>query len=169
MKSILHRAKAIIRDSKNPDSPISRFIRFCIVGLLGTIVNLLVLYILVHLTSLDTVAAAAIAIEASILFNFSLNNFYTFKIYDTDIRQAGHSIIKKLLRYNIGTAGGAMINLLIFALLFKIAHLEYLLAEVISIGGSVSFNYYVSIKHVWIEHDIYLEAISRIAKRREKT
>lgn len=140
---------------KNPDSSIHRIKRFCIVGLLGTIVNLLILYLLVHLTNLDTVVSAALAIELSILFNFSLNNIYTFKIYGLNIGQIGHSFLTKLIRYNFGTAGGAVINLLIFTLLFKVTHIQYLLAELISIAGSVSFNYYVSVKHVWIEHGLY--------------
>ena len=62
-----------------------RMSRFAAVGVLGTVVNLGVMWLLVHLTSVHYVAAAAVAAELSILHNFVMQERFVFR----DLRR-GH-------------------------------------------------------------------------------
>jgi dolichol-phosphate mannosyltransferase len=53
------------------------FIRFCMVGLSGVVVNL-GLFSILHASGLSKYVASPLAIEASILWNFTLNHKWTF-------------------------------------------------------------------------------------------
>jgi len=137
----------------NPNAPIQRFVRFGVVGACGTIVNLAVLTLLVKLGHAEVLLSAAIAIEVSIIFNFFLNHYYTFKGYGSypvrSRRESFHTLLLKMGKFNIGALGGAAISFTMFTLLYKLAHLNYLLADIIAIGVAMSWNYYVSTHFVW--------------------
>lgn len=136
----------------NPNAPIQRFVRFCLIGGVGTIVNLTTLFLLIHFTKIDAVVAAALAIEISVIGNFFLNHTYTFKGYGANSIKKNESILTmlhKLAKYNAGAVGGAIISLAIFSLLFKVGHIEYLLSDLLAILCATSWNYYISSRYVW--------------------
>lgn len=130
-----------------------RIIRFGFVGACGSIVNLALLALLVKLAHAEVLVSDAIAIEGSILFNFFLNHHFTFKGYDSNIIQARreslHSLLLKMGKYNAGALGGAAISFTTFTLLFKLAHTNYFLADIIAIGVATSWNYWMSTHFVW--------------------
>jgi dolichol-phosphate mannosyltransferase len=105
-----------------------RFVRFCIVGVSGFVVNALLLELFVRMGFVEALAgklaflsshpllafasetaawAAAISIEGSIINNFLWNNFWTFhrrrarKIMET---------VKKFLAFNLLSVGGIIIQ-----------------------------------------------------------
>ena len=137
----------------NPHAPIQRFVRFGFVGACGSVVNLAVLSLLVRVGHVDVLVAAAIAIEASIVFNFFLNHHYTFKGYGSygveSRRQPWQAITAKLGKFNIGALGGALISFTTFTMLFKAVHVPYLLADILAIGIAMSWNYFMSTRYVW--------------------
>lgn len=136
----------------NPNAPIQRFVRFCLIGGVGTIVNLTTLFLLIHFTKLDAIIAAALAIEISVIGNFFLNHHYTFKGYGANTikkRETLPAMIHKLAKYNAGAVGGAIISLGIFSLLYKVGHVEYLLSDILAILCATSWNYYISSRFVW--------------------
>lgn len=55
-----------------------RFVKFCVVGFSGLLVNVAVLFVLADLLGMHTNLAAALAIEVSICTNFLLNDRWTF-------------------------------------------------------------------------------------------
>jgi putative flippase GtrA len=143
----------IISASRN-NSNVQRLIRFGLVGSLGTIVNLFVLSCSVKLLDISTLIALGMAIEISIIFNFLLNHYYTFNVAlprSTHVKRndSKKTFMIKMVKYNAGALGGATISFSTFSLLFKLAHVEYLLADAISILFAMSWNYWISIKYVW--------------------
>jgi dolichol-phosphate mannosyltransferase len=144
----------------NPNAPIQRIVRFGIVGACGAVVNLAILTFLVKLVHVEVLISAAIAIEGSILFNFFLNHRYTFKGYGSYPVQSRseslHTLLIRLGKFNIGALGGATISFTTFTLLFKLAHTNYFLADIIAIGVATSWNYWMSTRFVWkaIDEDI---------------
>ena len=58
----------------------SQFIRYCIVGGLGSLINLAVLYGLTEFIGLWYMASAVVAIGAATLWNFYGNRTFTFKV-----------------------------------------------------------------------------------------
>jgi dolichol-phosphate mannosyltransferase len=137
----------------NPNAPIQRIVRFGVVGACGTVVNLAILTLLVKLVHAEVLVSAAIAIEGSILFNFFLNHYYTFKGYGSYVvrsrKEPFHALLLKMGKFNVGALGGAAISFTMFTLLFKLVHIHYLLADIIAIGVAMSCNYYVSTHFVW--------------------
>lgn len=145
----------------SPDAPIQKFVRFGLVGLSGTIVNLAVLSLLINVFNLDALLSAAIAIEVSIISNFGLNHRYTFRGYGSYTtrtpRESARALLAKLATYNIGVLGGAAISFATFGLLFKLAGIHYIPADLIAIGVGMIWNYWVSTRYVWRAIDRHIE------------
>ena len=140
----------------NPNAPIQRFVRFATVGLIGTIVNIAILSLLYKGLKLDPLLSSAVAIEVSIINNFFLNHYYTFRGYGAyHIRQLNNQkkLLSKLLKFNIATLGGAAINFGVFSILFKFWHIDYLIADILAIIIALSWNYYASIHFIWNSMD----------------
>ncbi|MCD6324505.1 MAG: glycosyltransferase family 2 protein, partial [Desulfurococcales archaeon] len=55
------------------------YIRFAAVGFVGSVVNLAVLYLLKYLLGLAHAISTALAIETSVLSNFTMNDMWTFR------------------------------------------------------------------------------------------
>lgn len=135
----------------NPESRISRLLRFGLVGACGSVVNIVVLTLLVHFSHLSVFVAVAIAIEVSIISNFFMNHYYTFKLRAMPARQSETSsrLIIKLIKFNIGALGGALISFLTFSLLHKELHVQYVIADLLAIVLAMGWNYWMSTKVVW--------------------
>jgi putative flippase GtrA len=86
-----------------------RFLRFCVVGSTGVVVNLGLLFVLRRL-SLHVNVAAALAIEGSIISNFALHQAWTFR----DQRHAGRAWPRQALRFHLVSLGGAFMQFGVF-------------------------------------------------------
>ncbi|MCD6329909.1 MAG: GtrA family protein [Candidatus Cloacimonetes bacterium] len=96
-----------------------RFIKFGIVGGSGTVVNLGVQYLLT-LAGMHYIFAGVIATEISIINNFLLNNFWTWK---DNPAKSKRSFVARLLKYNssmIITGIAQNFLMIFFTELFKI-------------------------------------------------
>ena len=121
-----------------------RFIKFNIVGLTGIGVNEGLLYLFTSL-GLYYIYSGAIAVEASILSNFILNDIWTFKD-----RRSG-SRIGRLLKFNILMLIGLLINLIVLYALTEWTGLHYMISNLFGIGVAVLFRYVSSIKWAWLK------------------
>ncbi len=141
----------------------SRLLKFAVVGGLGTLVNELVFLSTTKLLSISI--ALAIAIEISIIFNFMLNDIWTFKD-----KRIGN-IWKRLLKFHMSSASGGIIQYIvvisiilimfhfsnaseILAILFFTSYLKLhsLVLGVINFIGIISgfsVRFITSIKWVW--------------------
>jgi len=122
-----------------------RLLKFFMVGLTGVVINELFLYILYSLTGL-LVVSSAIAIELSILFNFMLNNAWTFKL------RHENSLLQRLYRYNGVAIAGLVVNIGILIVLTHIGW-PYLLANIIGIIFGFIINYTGSELLVWYKRN----------------
>lgn len=119
-----------------------RVLKFATVGASGVLVNLGLLWLLVSYAKVLEAAAVIFSIEASILSNFLLNNFWTFRG-----RESG-SFSSKLLKYHGSAALGAVVNYTTFLILISVG-LNYLVADAIGIILGVISNYLLSEIFVW--------------------
>lgn len=114
-----------------------RFMKFCIVGGSGTIVNLTILYLLTT-SGLFYLYSGGIAIEAGLLTNFFLNNVWTFG----DIEVSGiKDISKALVRDHLVRSGGIVINMLMLWVLTHFLGVYYILSQVFGIIVATVWNY----------------------------
>jgi dolichol-phosphate mannosyltransferase len=121
------------------------FGRFLIVGLLGTLVNLAVLWLLVE-AGLPQLLASALATEAAIISNFIWNDRWTFGANLTHHRI---SLPVRFARFQGVTIVTALLTLGLFALFNRVAHLPYLLAQFVAIGITTIANYMINSRFTW--------------------
>jgi dolichol-phosphate mannosyltransferase len=133
----------------NPYSRLRRMIRFGTVGAIGAGVNLAVLVVLVQVFRLDVMIAYLAALQTSIVCNFFLNNWYTFKA-STEPSQTNKRFgrLGRLFHYNLVALGGATIAWLVFSVAFRL-QLHYVLADALGIIAAMSWNYWLSVRVVW--------------------
>jgi putative flippase GtrA len=86
-----------------------RFVKFAAVGASGVVVNLGTLALL-RLLQVHVNLASALAIEVSILSNFTINHLWTFG----DRRHAQTSILRHGLRFHLVSLGGGLIQFVVF-------------------------------------------------------
>jgi dolichol-phosphate mannosyltransferase len=114
-----------------------RFLKFCAVGAVGAVLNLLVLFSLTEL-GVFYLLSGLIAIEAGLLSNFFLNRSWTFK----DRRTQGlGSVLTALYRDHAVRFVGIVVNLVILWLLTSVFGLYYLASQVIGIAVAMLWNY----------------------------
>jgi dolichol-phosphate mannosyltransferase len=126
---------------------LTRMIKFIAVGASGTVVNLSILALATTNDAplLGKLIAGAIAFEASVIWNFILNDRFTFG----DRRQAAGSFIGRLLRFNTTSLGGFVIYLGILALLTEVFGLHYILSAAIGIVAAFGWNFLVNSAWTW--------------------
>lgn len=142
-------------------------LRFGVVGLTGVVVNLGSLYVLSELIKVPDlpwfqvkdVTSSALAIEISILWNFFLNNAWTFR--DRNAR-ARVGIGQRMLRYNLISLVGLGIQLVTFAILTstftRVLGLEQpgawkYLAQLCGIAIAMGWNFVSNFFWTWAQHD----------------
>lgn len=117
-----------------------RALKFGLVGTAGVLVNEGLLFVLAPHTSL--LAASAMAVEASIIANFIMNNFWTFR------GRRGTGVMRRLAKYNTVTFVGALTNVAVLGVLVFV-HFEYLAANFVGIMLGFMANYAGSEGVVW--------------------
>ncbi len=119
-----------------------RPIKFAIVGASGVLVNEGVLYLALN-SGLHEALAGLIAIEASILSNFALNDLWTFRS-----RRTG-SWLRRLVKYHLSVALGAIIMYGTYLGLLQFLVINPYVAMLIGIVFGFIANYLLSEIVVW--------------------
>ncbi len=114
------------------------FVRFTIVGLLGTMLNLMLLAILVEFFNTPHLYASLIAILISILHNFLLNNCWAFSS-----RKYDKSFLNRFVAFNLASIGSLTVNFSVFALLTR-CNMWYLTAQAMGILSAYAINYLIN-------------------------
>jgi dolichol-phosphate mannosyltransferase len=121
-----------------------RFIKFACVGGSGAGVHFGILY---GITSLGLIywCSAIIAIVIAMSYNYTLNNWWTFK----DARKRGKDYFKGLGKYAMVSFVGDGMYLGSMILLTEKAHLFYLLSAAISMGSIMILRYIIIRRFIW--------------------
>jgi dolichol-phosphate mannosyltransferase len=123
-----------------------RFIKFCLVGISGILVNMGLLWLLTEVAGLFYLLSAAISIETSIVSNFILNDFFTFP----DRRLPGaKSFFLRLVKYNLLCVAGLGVNMGVLWLLTDVLGIYYLLSQLVGIAAATLWNYILSTWWAW--------------------
>jgi dolichol-phosphate mannosyltransferase len=123
---------------------IREFLKFCVVGGSGVLVNMGLLYLLSRELDLRIEIASPIAIEVSILSNFLLNNLWTFRR-----RQTRVPVWNRLFRYHLVTGAAGLVNYLILLLLVRVFGMYDLLANLVGIAAGTLINFSLSSAWTW--------------------
>lgn len=123
-------------------------LKFGIVGASGVFVNMGLLYFLTEVFGLYYLFSAALAVEASIVSNFALNEFWTF----IERGEEGfREILGRFLKFNTVSAAGMAINLVLLAFLTEVLGIYYILSNMLAITAVFVWNYLLNVAWTWPE------------------
>lgn len=137
---------------------LARFIKFCLVGGSGVIVNYGLYWILTRFagfTPINDIAASgiasgnlamAISIETSIITNFFLNNHFTFA--DRKAKKAG-AFLRALFNFNLICIIGGLIQIGIANLFAVTIGINDLIAVLVGIAVATLWNYFLNNWWTW--------------------
>jgi dolichol-phosphate mannosyltransferase len=116
----------------------SQLVQFLTVGGLGTMVNLVLLTLFLHL-SVPARPAVALAIVLSMIFNFVLNRRFSFG------ESRRESWVRQFIGFMSACSVGALINYAVTLLLMgESFHLRPQLAALVGVAGATAFNFIAS-------------------------
>lgn len=124
----------------------ARFIKFCLVGLSGVGVNMGLLWLLTEYAGLVYLLSAAIAVETSIITNFLLNNFITFRGRN---EPGARPFFQRLLKFNLISLIGLGINIGLLSLFTEVFGIYYLVSNIIAIIIVTLWNYLLNTWWTW--------------------
>jgi dolichol-phosphate mannosyltransferase len=128
------------------DSGVRRFIKFCLVGASGVLVNMGLLWLLTEVVGLFYLVSAAIAIETSIINNFILNDIWTFRDRRAPGRTAG---LVRLLKFNLVSAAGIGINMGVLWTCTEVLGIYYLISNLCGIAAAMLWNFIINLSWTW--------------------
>lgn len=125
---------------------IKTFTKFALTGLSGVIVNLGAFYVLLEIGTHKYIASP-LAVELSILWNFLLNNYWTFSHRE----MIGNKLVRGL-RFNVVSFGTLCLSFITFlALSVVFPDWSPLLRQAIAIVPASVFNYFIN--SYWTFHE----------------
>ena len=130
--------------------PISRFIRFGLVGLSGVFVDMTLFYLLSDPTTLGwgLTRSKVIAAEVAILNNFLWNDRWTFGDISRG-QQEWRQRLKRLVKFNIICLLGLGLNVLVLNVLFNYLGINRYLANLMAIALTTLWNFWINLKLSW--------------------
>ena len=123
-----------------------RIFKFISVGGSGILVNMGLLWLLKEQAGIPLVIASPISVESSIISNFTLNNFFTFR----DRRSLStKSTVFRLFKFNLVSLVGLGINLGVLLFLTNVIGIYYLISNLCGILAASLWNYTLSTGWTW--------------------
>ena len=111
------------------------FFKFALVGGIGTLVNLAVLYLLTEYARIYYIFSAVVAFFVAVTCNFILNKLWTFG-------ESLHSDLpKKYSRFVLVGTAALSVNICFLYILTEFFGIHYFLSQVISIGLALMINF----------------------------
>jgi len=111
------------------------FIKFSVVGGIGTLINLAVLYLLTSVAGIYYLFSAVLSFLVAMTSNFIFNKIWTFK---EGIRS---NIGKKYLKFGTVSLAALLVNLFFLYLFTSVAGIYYMFSQVLAIGIALIINF----------------------------
>jgi putative flippase GtrA len=111
-----------------------QFIKFCIVGSIGGVIHLGLLYFLTEFFNIWYLFSAAFAFTVAVINNFILNKYWTFQNRAPEIPQ-------QFITFFIISVISLGINLSVLYVLTEYVNMWYMTAQVVAIFVALSNNY----------------------------
>ncbi len=136
----------------NSDKPwvriVRRLLKFHMVGAIGIGVQLAFLFLFKSEWHLNYLVATGLAVECAVIHNFLWHEHFTW----SDRNEGRAGLMRRLVRFNLTTGMISIVgNLLLMRLLVGSFHLEYIVANLLTIGVCSLANFWASDRMVFQE------------------
>lgn len=119
-----------------------KFIKYFVVGLTGTSLDFLILYLLVEYGHIYYLLAAIISVSIVLWLSFTLNKYWTFRNFEKKYFQ-------QFVKYIIAHALAMTVNLVLLVFLVEIIHLWYIHGKIIATIVSATTNFLLTRRFVF--------------------
>ena len=116
----------------------NQFVRFCLVGSVGTAVHYSALITIVHF-QWNPMIGSAVGFVLGALVNYVLNCQYTF--------ESAKPFPETLAKFFATACAGLMLNILLMGLLIRLLDLHYFVSQLLATAGVVLWNF--TVNHLW--------------------
>lgn len=120
-----------------------KMVKFGMVGGSGIFVNMGILYALYEFMTIPLYVASPIAIEASVISNFFLNDSWTFR------KNVKQSFFDRIFTFHYISFIGMLINILMLLLLTDALSIYYITANIIGIFLAFVWNFFANRSLTW--------------------
>ncbi|MFT5207974.1 MAG: dolichyl-phosphate beta-glucosyltransferase [Candidatus Omnitrophota bacterium] len=110
------------------------FIKYCVVGVSGTMIDVGSLYVLVEYLNVHLIAAITIAFVLSVINNFTWNKLWTFRNQSSNYK-------KLFIKFCIVACGGLILTNISMCILVTVAKIWYIYAKLITSGFVLTWNF----------------------------
>lgn len=124
------------------------WVRYALVGLSGTLIDVAITWLLVHQDGWHPLAALPFAIELALLSNFAWNQAITFRKSSPAPASRGRTLLFTLLRYERVCAVGAGFNFLTTMVLLN-RGFDLLMAASIGVVAGGIWNLIFNVPRIW--------------------
>jgi dolichol-phosphate mannosyltransferase len=128
----------------------SKFVRFCVVGCSGVIIDMSLLFVFSDPKMLGwgLTRSKLLAAEAALLNNFIWNDLWTFGSVSKHQSTMGHRV-KRFLKFNAICSLGIFLNVVILNIEFNWFHMNRYIANLVAIGLVTLWNYKSNKEFSW--------------------
>lgn len=115
-----------------------RLVKFHMVGAIGIGAQLFFLFLFKTIFHWNYLLATALAVECAVLHNFVWHEHFTWR----ECRDGRAGMMRRLLRFNLSTGLISIVgNLVLMRMFVGMWHLQYMVANIISIGACSLLNF----------------------------
>ena len=123
-----------------------RLLKFHMVGAVGIGVQLCFLFLFKTLLHMNYLLATGLAVECAVVHNFLWHEHYTW----ADRRGSRAGVLRRLIRFNLSTGLISIVgNLVLMRLLVGSLHLQYMVANLLTIGACSLANFFATDRMVF--------------------
>ena len=134
-KEIFHYLKNLVGYWPYRRKVIDEFFKFGLIGILGTLVNLFILYVFTEFAGIFYLISAIIAFFVAATHNFILNKIWTFK------EKINYLFTKKYIQFLIVSISSLVINLIFLYIFTEFFNIYYMVSQALAIGVSFIANF----------------------------
>lgn len=120
----------------------STLLKYSMVGLSGTAIDILMLYVLVHFMSINVILAASVSFIFAATNNFIFNNSWTFKKLENEYRYQSNYF--KYLKFIFVSVVGLIFTIIFMFIFNKILFVWYIFSKILTSLVVLLWNYYVN-------------------------
>jgi dolichol-phosphate mannosyltransferase len=124
-----------------------KFVKFCLVGLSGVLVDMSALFVLndSRFFGFGVIMSKFIAVELAIVNNFAWNDRWTFR------SAAGrpHSIMSRFFKFNLICSAGLVLSLSLLYILNRRLGINVYVANLVAIVFTTIVNFWLNLKLNW--------------------
>lgn len=127
-----------------------RLVRFAVVGMLGVVVDMAVLFLLTdpRALGLGLTRSKLVAAELAIINNFFWNDAWTFRDLIGAQRGMCHKL-RRLAKFNAVCGIGLVLNVVLLNVQFNVFHMARYVANLVAIGAVAAWNFWFNMMLGW--------------------